>query len=165
MAIPETVAQLDAAIAAEHAAVEAAIDTCQSGVAQWHVEQIARLEDLRPAIEAGTPALHELVRMRRRGLGEKYARACWGRQRRRRSQAADRDRTVGAGTTVKYLCDLCGQEIDLPVETESRALQPVGGPHTLLLNIDARPLRKHLEDDHSGPDGDGREPLPIPRTA
>jgi len=75
--IPHTITELDAEIAREHAAIDDAIEHCQEGVEEWHVQQIARLEDLRPALEAGTPTLQALIRTRRRGLAERYACATW----------------------------------------------------------------------------------------
>lgn len=66
---------------------------------------------------------------------------------------------------MNVACPICQTELDLPAEAKSRPVQPVDGTHTIYLEVDAGPLRGHLIDTHGGPNGDGGEPLPIPRSA
>lgn len=72
-----TLDEIEQQIARERRDRDAAIDTCQDGVAQWHELELDRLINLHRIIADGSTTLEALIRMRRRALSAAYASASW----------------------------------------------------------------------------------------
>lgn len=74
---PLSLDEIEHTIASLHARIQDAYTAGNDGWAEFYAYEIHRLETLRPYLTDGTPTVHALLRMRRRSLGEQYARARW----------------------------------------------------------------------------------------